>query len=105
MRIKSEKLVFVLGFLMIAGFFLLGLKLAPASFAEDEKIIEEVEYASSSPNHFVTIYDGNTKKTIKTGATTVQEVLDRLNISIDATDSVSPALETQIDADQYNINI
>lgn len=89
---------------MVAGFFLLGLKLAPTmSFAEDEE--EETEYLSSGPEHFVTVYDGESKRTVKTDASTVKDVLERLNITLDKTDSVSPSPETAIDADQYFINI
>ena len=105
MRIKSEKMIYFLGFLLIAVFFLIGLKLAPSSFADNEQILEEIEYLSSGPEHFVTIYDGETKKTVKTDAKTVSELLERLNITLDPTDTVSPNLDIEIDADQYFINI
>lgn len=106
MRIKSEKLIIVLGFLMVAGFFLLGLKLAPtASFAENEDETEDIELLNSGPEHFVTVYDGESKKTVKTDATTVADVLSRLNLTLDSTDTVSPGLDTVIDTDQYFINI
>ncbi len=103
MRIKSEKLVLVAGLLLMAGFFLLGMKLAPKSFADND--LEEVEYVSSDTNHFVTVYDNGTKKTVKTDAATVKDVLDRLDITLDSTDTVSPALDVAIDADHYFINI
>ncbi len=104
MRIKSEKLLFHLGFFMIASFFILGVKLAPtASFAEEEN--DDIEYVSSGPNHFITVYDGESKKTIKSDASTVAEVLERLNISLDSTDTISPNLDAAIDADNYFINI
>lgn len=102
MRIKSEKLVIVVGCILLAGFFLLGSKLAPSSFADTE---EDVEYTSSDRNHFVTVYDGESKKTVKTDATTVAEVLERLDLSLDPTDSVSPTLDVAIDADNYYINV
>ena len=103
MRIKSEKLIIVVGFLLIVGFFILGMRLAPTtSFADTE---EEVEYVSSDANHFVTVFDGENKKTVKTDAKTVAKVLERLNLTLDPTDAVSPALDVAIDADQYFINI
>lgn len=102
MRIKSENLLCLFGFLLIAGFFLLGIRLAPtASFAEEE----EIEYLNSGPDHFITVYDDGAKKTVKTDASTVAEVLKRLNIVLDSTDTVSPSLDTAIDADNYFINI
>ena len=104
MRIKSDKLIYFFGFLLIAGFFLLGSKLAPtASFAEEDN--GDIEYRYSGPDHFVTVYDGETKKTVKTDAATVADVLERLNIALDPTDNVSPSLETAVDADNYFINI
>ncbi|MBQ3294269.1 G5 domain-containing protein [Candidatus Saccharibacteria bacterium] len=105
MRIKSEKLVILAGFLLIAVFFVLGMKLAPASFADNEDTAEDVEYLASGPDHFVTVHDNGVKKTVKTDAATVGEVLDRLKIELDPTDSVSPSLDTAVDADQYFINI
>ena len=103
---KSNKLIYCLGFLLIVSFFLIGLKLAPtASFADDEDTAEGVEYSSASPNHFVTVYDGETKRTVKTDATTVADVLERLGLMLDSTDTVTPSLDTAIDADHYFINI
>lgn len=105
MRIKSEKLIISFGFLLIAGFFLLGTKLAPLSFADNEATLEDIEYLESGPNHFVTVYDNGVKKTVKTDAKTVKDVLDRLDIQLNSTDTVSPNLDVAIDADQYFINI
>lgn len=91
------------GILLLPVFFVVGFILAPkTSFAESE---EEIEYVSSDKNHFVTVYDNGNKKTVKTDAPTVAEVLERLDISLDSTDSVSPSLDTAIDADNFFINI
>lgn len=104
MRIKSEKLLCLFGLLLVIGFFLLGVKLSPtASFAEEDA--EDVELVDSGPNHFITVYDTGTKKTVKTDAATVAEVLERLDITLDSTDTVSPSLNTPIDANNYFINI
>ncbi|MBR2695782.1 G5 domain-containing protein [Candidatus Saccharibacteria bacterium] len=105
MRIKSEKLTITAGFVLMAVFFLLGMKLAPASFADNEDALEETTYSSSDQNHFVTVFDGDIKKTVKTDAATVADVLERLNISLDPTDAVAPTLESAIDADNFYINI
>ena len=104
MRIKSDKLIYVFGILLIAIFFLLGIKLAPtASFAEEDR--EDTEYVESGPSHFVTVYDGESKKTVKTDAVTVSDILERLDITLDSTDNISPSLDTAIDANNYFINI
>ena len=104
MRIKSDKLLLLFGVVLTAGLFLLNVKLNPAaSFAQQEN--DETEYTSSNPYHFVTVYDNGLKKTIKTSASTVAEVLERLNITIDTNDKVSPNPDVAIDADNYYINI
>lgn len=104
MRIRSDKLICLFDILLIAVFFLLGMKLAPtASFAEEDR--EETDYLESGPNHFVTVYDSASKKTVKTDAKTVAEVLERLEIVLDSTDNISPSLDTPIDTNNYYINI
>ncbi|MBR3319490.1 G5 domain-containing protein [Candidatus Saccharibacteria bacterium] len=104
MRIKSDKLIYLFGILLITVFFLIGIKLAPtASFAEEDR--ENFEYVESGPSHFITVYDGESKKTVKTDATTVADVLERLKITLDPTDNISPSVDTVIDANNYYINI
>ncbi|MBR2587061.1 G5 domain-containing protein [Candidatus Saccharibacteria bacterium] len=103
MLAKSNKLMYALGCLFVVSFFFLGMSLAPTtSFAEAE---EGVELSDSGPEHFITVFDGETKRTIKTDAATVADVLERLNITLDPTDSVSPSLEIPIDANNFYINI
>ncbi|MBR3320128.1 G5 domain-containing protein [Candidatus Saccharibacteria bacterium] len=85
---------------------MLGIKLGPtSSFAENENDVDDVEYLASGSDHFITVYDNGNKKTIKSDAATVGDVLERLNITLDPTDTVSPSLDTVIDADNYFINI
>lgn len=104
MRTKSDIPIYILGFLLMAAFFVLGLKIAPtASFAEDNE--EEVEYVVPSGERFVTVFDNGNKTTIKTNASTVAEVLNRLEVVLDESDSVSPSLDTVLDSDLYYINI
>ncbi len=104
MRTKSDIPIYVLGFLLMATFFVLGLKIAPtASFAEGND--GEVEYSISGNEHFVTVFDNGNKTTVKTDASTVGEVLERLEIKLDASDSVYPNIETVLDSDLFFINI
>lgn len=104
--LKSRHSWIFLG-LFLAGFiFILGLKSIPSTFAEDSdaEALEESVY-TSSPEHYVTVFDGDSKKIVKTDAATVGEVLSRLSISLAETDSVSPELSAAIDADHFFINI
>lgn len=104
MRTKSDIPIYILGFLLMAAFFVLGLKIAPtASFAEDNE--EEIEYIVPNGERFVTVFDNGNKTTIKTNASTVAEVLERLGVVLDESDSVSPSLDTELDSDLYYINI
>lgn len=75
------------------------------TFAETENSLEEETYSFVPEEKFITIFDGELKHTVKSSALTVNEVLERLNIPISTTDSVSPSLDTKIDADNFFINI
>lgn len=54
---------------------------------------------------FVTFYDDGTKLTVRTEAKTVQEALDRAGVAINSGDTVEPSLDTEINADNFFINI
>lgn len=103
--LKSDNFIFYLAFFLFGVFFALSLLFMPKTFAENEDESEESDYSVVSDEHFVTVYDGESKKTVKTDATTVKDVIERLNIPLSETDSVSPELNTEIDADHFFINI
>ncbi|MBR5027428.1 G5 domain-containing protein [Candidatus Saccharibacteria bacterium] len=69
-----------------------------ANAAEDEP-------QTVSSAHFVTFYDEDSKLTVKTTAHTVREALERAKILINDADHVEPALDTEIDANNFYINI
>lgn len=103
--LKSDRTIFSLIFFFGCLFFALGLIFVPKTFAEDEDSLDESAVSIVSSERFVTIFDGDAKKTVKTNAQSVGELLERLNISLSETDSVSPSLETAIDADNFFVNI
>lgn len=70
-----------------------------SSFADNE------ESKMSNEPHFVTIYDGESKLSVKTSAVLVSEVLERANIVVGEYDTVDPGLDAIIDSDNYKINI
>ena len=74
------------------------------TFAETEDPAEE-NYTFVPEEKFITVFDGDSKRTVRTSAKTVKEVLERLDVVLSTTDSVSPSLETEIDADNFFINI
>ena len=84
----------------------------PRTFAETEiaETSEEEDFSEEIPEgslKFVTVFDTNSneKITIKTDASTVAEVLDRLKISLDSADSTDPSLDSTINANNFFINI
>lgn len=91
--------MFVLGAVLVGLIFSVTMKTLP-SFAEEEA----AGAASGEAEHFVTIYDGGEKKTIKTGAATVGETLGRAEIALNDKDVVEPGLDEPIVAD-FKINI
>ena len=72
------------------------------TFADNEEAV--VKYLATS-DHFVIFYDEGNKLIVRTNATTVAEAIDRAGIVLNTNDSVEPALDTQINADNFYINI
>lgn len=66
---------------------------------------EASQIEKDSDSYFVTIYDGNNKTIAKTTPKTVAEVLEKLNIVVNPTDSVEPSLDTIVNANNFYINI
>ncbi|MDO4978565.1 MAG: G5 domain-containing protein [Candidatus Saccharibacteria bacterium] len=102
LRRSNYKLFYMLSVALIlsSGVFALTMN-AGRTYAEDD----EVNYSEITGYHYVTIHDSGAKVTIKTEAATVGEVLNRMNIEIDGTDIVDPGLTTEINSDNYHINI
>lgn len=73
-----------------------------ATFAEAEQVptTESVDGA-----RYVSFYDGSDKLTVKTEAHTVREAIERADIVLNTGDTVEPGLDTEINADDYHINI
>ena len=105
MKIKRriDKILFV--FMAVAIMTLFGCLSIQYSkdktFAEGEDTgIYETEGA-----RFVTFYDNGEKLTVKTDAKTVGEALERADIIISQGDIIEPGLDTEINADNFFINI
>ncbi len=81
-------------------FFAIFLFNIPRTFAESEDPLDEIE-----SEKFVTIFDRDEKKTIKTDAKTVAEVLERLDVELSPSDSTDPKLNEEINANNFFINI
>ena len=54
---------------------------------------------------FITIFDNGEATTLRSGAITVGDLLDRAEIKIGKYDTVEPDLDTKIDSEKFNINI
>ena len=71
-----------------------------ATYAEGEEEVQVVAEAK-----YVTFYDDGEKLTVKTEAHTVEEALKRAGIEVNEGDSVEPGVESEINADNFYINI
>ena len=69
------------------------------TYAEGDEITEV------TAAKFVTFYDGGTKLTVRTEAITVGEALQRAEIIVNEGDIVEPGIDTEINADNFYINI
>ena len=71
------------------------------TFAESN---ESSEFVTDEAK-FVTFYDEGKKLTVKTDAKTIKEALDRANIVINNGDIVEPGLDSEINANNFFVNI
>lgn len=90
--------IFIIAFVAALFFVLI-----PDTFADDDPDENGIDLTTGA--HYVTIYDHGDKKTVKSDAVTVAEVLERANTEITDGDIVDPSLDTIITEDTYNINI
>ena len=72
------------------------------TFAESE----DYEIVAIKDSIYVTIHDDGKRTIIKTTpGKTVREILEKMNVIINSTDSVEPGMDEIVDADNYHINI
>ena len=72
-----------------------------ATFAEGDGVASSEVFSAK----YVNIYDNGKKLTVKTDALTVGEALKRAEIKLNDGDIVDPGLDTEINADNFFINI
>ena len=65
----------------------------------------EAATSEEGEQSFITIYDGEEKTTMRSGAVTVRELLERANIQYDEYDTIEPGLDEEINTEVFNINI
>lgn len=87
-------LIALFGIFLVFSFFMK----QGSAFADEENA------AAASSEHFITIYDQGSVRTVKSATATVAEVLEGAAVEIAETDIVEPALDETINGD-YNINI
>lgn len=101
MRRKIDKSLLIPLLLFVGLVFAAVITNLPRAFAEDP----ESDYSIISDFHHITIYDNGEKLSLKSDAKTVAELLSRAEITLLPTDSVEPSLDSEINADNFFINI
>ena len=101
-----------IGILPIPSLLILGFAIAILSFsviAENSGFFASATAvegaAEDGEQSFITIYDGEKKTTLRSGATTVRELLARANITYSDYDTIEPDLDEEINSEYFNINI
>ncbi len=61
--------------------------------------------SEAEAEHFIYIFDDGEKTIVKSSATTVKDVLERVEIKLESSDIVEPSLEENIDGEDFYINI
>lgn len=112
LRLKSMKKRKAIGILPIPSLLILGFAIAILSFsiiAENSGFFASATSAEDAvedgEQSFITIYDGEKKTTLRSGATTVRELLARANITYSDYDTIEPDLDEDINSEYFNINI
>ena len=101
-RTRVNLSIFILGSIIVCLVF--GILLKRQSIFASSISPSETEPRDRSDYH-ISIHDNNKKLTIRTGAKTVAEALERADIKVSDYDIVEPALDEEINEDNYNINI
>lgn len=99
---KHDKSLIIFAVITLGLIFVAAAASLPRVFATGEDDSSVVD--ASAPHHII-IYDGDTKLSIKSDATTVAEVIERAGITLGDYDSTDPAPETIINSDNFFINI
>ena len=101
-----------IGVLPIPSLLILGFAIAMLTFsivAQNGGLFASAtsaeETTEDGEQSFITIYDGEEKTTLRSGAITVRELLARANITYGEYDTVEPGLDEEIDSEYFNINI
>ena len=101
-----------IGILPIPSLLILGFAIAILSFsviAENSGFFASATSTEGATDDgeqsFITIYDGEKKTTLRSGATTVRELLARANITYSDYDTIEPDLDEDINSEYFNINI
>ncbi len=112
LKFKSMKLRKVKGVISIPSLVILGLTVAILVFSITAKQSDLFASAASAEptdqdgeQSFITIYDGEEKITMRSGATTVRSLLERAGIKYTEYDTIEPNLDEEIDSETFNINI
>ncbi|MCL1839796.1 ubiquitin-like domain-containing protein [Candidatus Saccharibacteria bacterium] len=105
MKIQREETnlpLFILGLVIVGLIFTITMKALP-SFADTKNSSSAI----ATGQHFVSVYDNGTDQTVtlKTDASTVTDVLERANISIDTGDIVEPGMDELLTSENFRINI
>ena len=66
---------------------------------------QDATASSDSSMHYISIFDGDDEKTVRSDASTVREALERADVQLADGDIVEPGLDEQINEENFNINI
>ncbi len=101
---KIDKYLLVFGFVSLAALAAVFVSLTSrVTYADSEDLRDNLEQAYGP--HFVTFYDEGQKLIVKTDAKTVGDAVSRAGILLNYADKVEPSLDTEINADNFFINI
>ena len=98
----DQALLWIATFAIVVVFAAIATHTSRNTFADNDNAQNTYQVEGAK---FVTFYDDGAKTIIKTNALTVGEAISRANIILNDGDKVEPTLNTEINMDNFFINI
>ena len=104
-QMRGNLSLLILGFLMFVLVFAVAAHHHSVNAAAENNRPDSGNTENPDGTHYITIYDNGTLTNVRSDANTVREALLRAEVQLNTGDKVEPALDEEIAANNYNINI
>ena len=104
-QMRGNLSLLALGFFMFVLVFCVAVHHHSVNAAAENNRPDSGNTENADGTHYITIYDDGELRNVRSDANTVREALLRAEIQLNTGDKVEPALDEEITANNFNINI